>query len=303
MPDDHDSTNIYKHNQWCVQTNWIHVTSQLQINANTMVDQVRIVIRSTVALQDKLPQFERWLSASEQETILLRSLLKIYCAERNLDPTQYSLCLHHDILFSAATVDTLALEYNMPRTGELSITLIAVPLPPPCPRSEMHFGVRRMSCNSVYDHMIAFDALSRNNLGSIDKFALAAVVAQTESLLEREKYRHMCEDERHDKIIDSIRASPHFNSLMKDVPSLSSVPENPLERTTHSSSTIPSEFTPDDLECTSRDCEIDNDLRRYNKYYEDDDYNDNDDGVMDPILAEHMRVFMDQNAANIAYNV
>jgi hypothetical protein len=268
-----------------------------------MVDAVRIVIQSTTALQDKLPQFERWLSASEQETVLLRSLLKIYCAERKLDPTQYSLCLQHDILFSAATVGTLAKEYNMPRIGELSITLIAVPLPPPCPRSEMSFGVRRMSRNSVYDHMIAFDALSRNSLGGIDKFALAVVVAQTELLLEREKYRHMCEDERHDKIIDSIRASPHFNSLMKDMPSQSSVPESPLERTMHSSSTIQSEFTPDNFECTARDCEIDNDSRRYNKYYEDDDYNDNDDGVMDPILAEHMRVFMDQNAANIAYNV
>jgi hypothetical protein len=44
-------------------------------------------------------------------------------------------------------------------------------------------------------------------------------------------------------------------------------------------------------------------LRRYDKYEEDDDYNDKDDGVMDPILAEHMRVFMEHNAANIAYNV
>jgi len=279
------------------------VTSQLQINANTMVDEVRIVIQSTAVLADKLPQFERWLSESQQETVLLRSLLKIYCAERNLDPIQYSLCLHHDILFSAATVDTLALEYNMPRIGKLSITLIAVPLPPPCPRSEMSFGVRRMSRNSVYDHMIAFDALSQNNLGSIDKFALAAVVAQTELLLEREKYRHMCEDERHDKIIDSIRASPHFNSLMRAIPSQSSAAESPLERTTHSSSTIQSGFAHENSECTSRDCEIDNDLRRYDKYEEDDDYNDKDDGVMDPILAEHMRVFMEHNAANIAYNV
>ena len=77
--------------------------------------------------------------------------------------------------------------------------------------------------------MIAFKSVSQNNLGTIDKFALAAVVAQTEFLLEREKYRHMCEDERHDKIIDTIRASPHFNSLMKDTPSQPSVSQSSPE--------------------------------------------------------------------------
>jgi len=109
-----------------------------------MVDRVRIIIQSVDALQDKSPQFECWLSASEQKTMRLRSLLQTYCAERNLDPARYSLCLHNDILFSATTVDTLAKEYNMPRMGELSITLTAVPLTPPCPRSEISFGVRRI---------------------------------------------------------------------------------------------------------------------------------------------------------------
>ena len=268
-----------------------------------MVDPVRIVIQSIATLEDKLPQFECWLSASEQKTIHLRCLLQTYCAERELDPAQYSLCLHHDILFSAATVDTLAKEYNMPRIGGLSVTLTAVPLPPPCIRSENSFGVRRMSRNSVYDHWIAFETLSRNNLGTIDKFALAAIVAQTELQLEREKYRHMCEDERQDKLIDSIRASPHFNSLMKDTPSQSSVSQSSLEKTANLSSTIRSESTPLKTECISRDCEIGDDFTKNNEYDEDDDYNDHDDGVMDPILAEHMKAFMAQNTANIVYDV
>ena len=143
-PNDDDCTNIYKHNQWCVQRISIRMTSHLQPFTNTMVDRVRIIIQSVDALQDKSPQFECWLSASEQKTMRLRSLLQTYCAERNLDPARYSLCLHNDILFSATTVNTLAKEYNMPRMGKLSITLTAVPLTPPCPRSGISFGVRRI---------------------------------------------------------------------------------------------------------------------------------------------------------------
>jgi len=68
-------------------------------------------------------------------------------------------------------------------------------------------------------------------------------------------------------------------------------------------STIRSDSTPVESECISRDGESGEDGRKYNEYDEDDNYNDNDDGVMDPNFAEHMKAFMAQNTANIVYNV
>jgi len=159
-----------------------------------------------------------------------------------------------------------------------------------------------MSHNTVYDHSIAFKNLSRNNLGTIDKFALAAVVAQTELLFEREKYRHMCEDERHDKIINSIRASPHFNLLMKDMPSDPSVSESSLVEMSDLSA-LHSDSVPVGSECNLNDCENCNDFSKYSECDEYDNYEDDDNGDMDPIYTQHRKAFIAQNTANIGYNV
>lgn len=274
--------------------------SHLRPFTDATVDRVRIIIQGVCDVQDNEPVFECWLTASQQKTVHLRTLLQTYCAERSLDPNKYSLCLHTDILFANATIDTLSKEYNMPRTGELSMTLTAVPLAPPCPQTESSFGVRRMSYNAVRDHSTAFDCLSRAHAGTIDTFALASVVAQTESAIEREKYRHMSEDKRHDRILDSIMASPHFKSLGNgDAASAPRTCVFPAGEISEFSARHPHSAAVR-AQCKLAGPMQTNDLNTCPESDEDDDYESDDTHDMHPMYTEHAKTFMAKHAAALA---
>jgi len=156
--------------------------------------------------QPELPPFVRHLTPSEQATVPLRTLLHTYCAERHMDASKYSLALLHDVLSATATVDSMSAQYNIPRQGNLAVTLHAKHCKQPDTVSESSHVGKRMSHLSLYDTNVAHDVLTRRGY-AIDHPTLTGLVSSTEHRIGRPQYRMMSESMRHRHIVDALHSS------------------------------------------------------------------------------------------------
>ena len=167
--------------------------------------EIRINGNLTHAQPEALP-FVRHLTPSEQATVPLRDLLHTYCAERNMDARKYCLMLRHDILPTTATVDSMSAQYNIPRMGNLAVTLHAKYCKQPHTASESSHVAKRMSHLSLYDTNVAHDVLTRRGY-AIDHPTLTGLVSATEQRIGQPQYRKMSESMRHRHILHALHDS------------------------------------------------------------------------------------------------
>jgi len=171
------------------------------------IDSIEIRIRGKPTHgQPEPPPYVRHLTPAEQETVPLRSLLHEYCAEHGIDARKYSLALEHDILPSTATVDSMSAQYNIPRVGNLAVTLHTKHCRQPDMASESSHVGKRMSHLSLYDTNVAHDVLTRRGY-AIDHPTLTGVVSATEQRIGQSQYRTMPEKMRHSHILDALHGS------------------------------------------------------------------------------------------------
>jgi hypothetical protein len=171
------------------------------------IDPIEIRIRGNpIHGKPELDAYVRRLTASEQATLPLRTLLSAYCAERRIDARKYSLALLHDVLPATATVDTLSAAYNIPRVGNLTVTLHATHCRQPDTASESQHVAKRMSHMSLYDTAVAHDVLTRRGY-AIDHPTLTGVVSATEKRIGQPQYRMLSERLRHRHIVDALHSS------------------------------------------------------------------------------------------------
>ena len=178
--------------------------SHLQTLLPSPIHNVEIRIHDNTDAADDSHAFCRVLTVAEQSTVLLRELLQTYCAERRVSAASYSLALHHDILPAAATMATVATEYNIPRCRFCKISLTAVLLKQPDAACEGVCGRNRMSHTSLHDTHIAHTVINRDGV-LMDLPCLAELVFDTEKAVGPARYRLLHETDRHQRIVSALK--------------------------------------------------------------------------------------------------
>jgi len=178
----------------------------------SQIDTIRICICGLQShANPEPPPFLRSLTSEEQATVPLRTLLQAYCEERRIDASNCCLALLHDILPAAATVDSMSEQYNIPRKGNLTITLHATHFKQPHASTESSHVAKRMSRLSLYDTSVAHGVLAGKGYG-IDLSTLSALVSGTEKQIGPPQYRLLSERARHKHILGALHNSGHLTA-------------------------------------------------------------------------------------------